>query len=177
MAIQPMFPVGYIGTGIIPSEEGLAAAGATDGAWAKGAILVSPTTSGGEGLLTQGGTNPTKIIGVAEAAGPQAAASTTKVRFIPTLPNVEFEATVSHGGTAIPLATTMLYCELLVTKSGSGASAKWYADTTGAGAGGVGGGGGANARFRVLRLKDAVGTSDGRVFGVFTVDNTIYGAS
>ena len=169
MAIQRMFPVGYIGTGIIPSEEGVAAAGATDGAWALGAVLVAASTPF-TGHLTQGGTDPSDIIGVAEVAGPQATASTTKVRFVPTLPNVEFEATVSHGGTAIPLADSLLYREWGLTKSGSGASAKWFVNT-------VGGPDVSTARFRITRFKDPTGTSDARVFGVFTIDNTVYGAS
>jgi len=74
------------------------------------------------------------------------------------------------------LANSMLFTEYPLTKSGSGNAAKWYVNTVTTGGGGDGGGG-STARFRVLRLKDAVGTSDGRVFGVFTADNTIYGAS
>ncbi len=173
MAIQRMFPVGYMGTGIIPSEEGKAAAGATDGAWDKGAILIRTVGTAALtdiGYLTQGGTDPTKIIGVAEADGPQATTSQTKVRFIPAQPNVVFEATLSHGGTAVPLADSHVYAEFAVTKSGSGASALWYVNT-------VTGPDSSTARFRVTRLKDAVGTNDGRVFGVFTIDSTIYGIS
>ena len=173
MAIQRMFPVGHIGSGIIPSAEWKAAAGATNGAWDKGAILIGIAGTGGDlnaRFLTQGGTDPTKIIGVAEADGPQATDSQTFARYVPALPDVLFEATLSHGGTAIPLADSHMFAEYPVTKSGSGASALWYVNTaTGADS--------STARFRVLRLKDATGTNDGRVFGVFTIDSTIYGIS
>lgn len=169
MAIQRMFPVGCIDGTALPSLEGLAASGATDGAWDKGAVLVA-TSAPYSGHLTQGGTDPSDIVGLAEADGPQASDSLTKVRYVPLMSKVLVEATVSHGATAIPLADTILFREWPVTKSGSGASALWYVNT-------VGGPDGSTGRFRILRFKDASGTSDGRVIGVFTQDNTIYGAS
>ncbi len=149
-------PSKALGLNATPSITGPEDAGET---FEKGAILVDNA-----GYLAEGGTDPTDIVGVSE----QAASGTqgTDIRFTPALPNQLFEAKLLGAAAADhTLAVTDRYAEYGVTKHADG---YWYIDA---------GKTDADARFRILEFVDAVGTVNGRVRGVFTVDITLYGVS
>ena len=149
-------PSKALGLNIKPSLTGPEAATQS---FKKGALLIDSS-----GYLAEGGTDPTNIIGVSE----EAASGTTgnDVRFTPALPNVLFEGRLLGAAAADHvLVATNRYAEYGLTKDSDG---YWYVNVSKTGA---------DARFRILEFVDAVGTTNARVRGVFTLDQTVFEAS
>jgi hypothetical protein len=167
MAIRAMLAAGpNMGFLSTPSIHGKAAAGATDGAWLKGAVAVGTVAPGALGFVKKGGTDPAGIIGVFEQDGPQAADSQTLVRMVPAIPGVVFEGSIGGASAATPVnsADGHLWQEYGISETAN----LWRIDTSKTGATG---------RVRVCGFRDPVGTPDGRVFFTFTIDGTVWGVT
>jgi hypothetical protein len=117
----------------------------------KGAPLVF--TSGGD-TVQEGGTDPTFIVGVAE----EAASGTTNnpVRFSPLLGDFLFDGILADDDTDTTLAETDVGDVFGLTKHADGG---WYVDREKTAV--------TTVRVRVTGLKDAVGTTNGRVYFTF----------
>lgn len=126
-------------------------------AWVRGAIVIDD----GGGELTEGGTNPTLIAGVATSKTPLSntqGASTDDGKFIPAYPGLEFEGSIDDsndlGNGAI--AAGDLGTAYGITEDSSGI---WYIDKNKTAA--------ATVRVRVTKLIDDATTVNGRVRFVF----------
>jgi hypothetical protein len=117
----------------------------------KGAVLVA---SGGN--LVEGGVDPTGIVGIAEDDGDNLGAGLGTVRYVPALPHVTFDMSLS--GT---IAATDLHVKYGLVKSGN----NWGVDKAET----------VNTRVVIVGFKDPVGTVDGRVYVRFLAASTIYG--
>lgn len=160
MARQRIVPSQREGLHSTPSREAQENASET---FVMGAILVSSS-----GFLSEGGANPTGIIGVAAGAAHNVAVDGDQaVRYFPALPHLVFEASIDTSaalGTGA-IAAADLFVEYGVTEDANGL---WYVDKNKTAA---------NARVRIVGFRDAIGTVQGRVYIIFTADATIYGVS
>lgn len=138
------------GKSAIPVRHGPAAASET---WKKGAVLVDSS-----GRLAEGSANPSPIIGVAVAPITSSSAD-DDVMYVPAEDNV-FEMSIDDssdlGNGAIAQAD--LYKEYGITEDSAGV---WYVDKNKTGA---------NGRVKIMKFKDASGTTQGRVYVKFTED-------
>lgn len=117
----------------------------------RGAILVQ---DGSDGELTEGGANPTKIVGVAIHKNPPTNNTSETGYYIPALPACEFEASIDDGsseGTGA-IAAGDLFAEYGLTEDSSGV---WYVDKNKTGA--------TTVRVVVTKLIGDVGEVLGRV--------------
>jgi hypothetical protein len=125
----------------------------------KGAPIVqsgAPNTGGN--TVAEGGTDPTHILGIADEAGENnAVAGAKNVRVIPLCGDYMFEGVLGNGDlTDYTLAVTDILDCFGVTKAADGG---WFVDKQKAAIFGAGG-----VRVRVVALKDAAGTVNGKVF-------------
>lgn len=159
MTIKAIFPVRGYGVHALPLDEGPEAATQT---FVKGSLVIFTG-----GYVTVAGADPVNIVGVAlEAGHNDVAAGTSNITYAPAVATQVFEGTVDTSaafGTGA-IAATDLGLEYGITLN----SGVWYVDKNKTGATG---------RCRIVRLIDPVGTVNGRVHFVFTVDNTIIGSS
>jgi hypothetical protein len=128
----------------------------------KGAPLVfSGAVNTGGNTVAEGGTDPTLIVGIAEEAGENnAVAGAKKVRCTPLLGDYVFEGILGNGDTTdYTLAVTDIGDVYGITKA---ADSGWFVDKQKAAIFGAG-----SVRVRVIGLKDAAGTVNGRVYFVF----------
>ena len=124
--------------------------------WVRGAVGVDD----GGGELTEGGTNPTLIAGIATAKTPLTNTNITTAdgKFIPATPGCVFEGRVDDNGAlgTGAIAATDLGTEYGITEDADGI---WYVDKGKTAA--------ADVRVRIMKLIDAAGTVNGRVWFVF----------
>ncbi|MCH7761297.1 hypothetical protein IIA15_07880 [candidate division TA06 bacterium] len=155
MAIQKIIPSTRMGMNATPSESAPESASET---FLEGAILVENA-----GRAEEGGVNPTDILGVAAEPGDNnSVAGAGTVRYIPAIPSLQFEGTLSDdvGGGYTSLAADLLQ-EFGLTKATNN---NYFVDKSKTGA---------NGRVRVRRFKDPVGTVDARVLFEFSFDHMI----
>lgn len=142
-------PIEAHGLGSIKKKEGGATASQT---WVRGAVLVAAS-----GRISEGGTNPTLILGVA-IHGVTSAVADAPAQYIPAFPGQEFVASIdtsaSLGTGAIALADR--YADYGITEDASGV---WYVDKNKTSD--------ATVRVTVTDLLDPIGTVNGRVKIVF----------
>lgn len=124
----------------------------------KGAVLVDNA-----GFLEEGGANPTNIVALAAGAGHNTDADGDKdITFVPVKGRL-IEASIDDSGDLGngAIADADLHNEYAIVQDADGV---WYVDKAVEGA---------NGRFRITKFKDAVGTTQGRVYGFFSDDATI----
>lgn len=147
MARLPIEPSG--GVGSVKVRNGTATTGQT---WVRGAVLVAAS-----GLLSEGGTNPTAIVGIANA-GVTSAAAGAAVSYIPAHPGQEFVMSVDDAsdlGNGAS-AQTDIGTRYGITEDSSGI---WYVDKNKTSD--------ATVCVTVVDLQDAAATTQGRVKVVF----------
>lgn len=146
------------------------------GTFEKGAVLVRSS-----GLLTEGGTDPTSIVGVA-VHGQETAAKHSNVLYVPARPDIQFEMTLTNAtDVAADTTTTLDITTHLDAVYGitEDADGHWYVDTDKDYATDP-----TDVRVRVVKAIDADGTENARVRVIFlpmvegaTVQGTIWGGS
>ena len=141
--VQPIIPRGL---GSVEMENSGAKASET---WAKGAILINDAG----GLLAEGGTDPTQIVGVAVNAVTSATAGAV-VQYIPAITAISFVGTLdtsaAEGTHALVQANVNVKYGLTATSAG-----KWYVDVNKTSD--------ATVRVVVTGLVDQIGDVLGRV--------------
>lgn len=126
----------------------------------EGAVLIA---SGG--YLSEGGANPSNIIGVAMEDGENNATAGAKTcGYVPALPHVLFVMSMSQASNLGARATVVTdrFSKFGITKDADG---KWYVDADK---------NGANQKVVVVDFVDDVGTVEGRVLVAFLGSQTIY---
>lgn len=137
------------GIGSIPVRNAVATTSQT---WVRGAVLVAAS-----GLLSEGGADPTAIVGVS-THGVTSSAAGALAQYVPTLPGQEFAMSIDDGsaiGTGAIVATDK-WTRYGITEDSAGI---WYVDknkTTDA-----------EARVTVTGFIDDVGEVSGRVKVIF----------
>ena len=112
------------------------------------------------GYAVTGGSNPGDIVGFAEEAGENnSTAGAKKVRVLLADGGQVFEGTFANNGDAVALAQTDLGLDYGLTAQA--VTGLWYVDKNITA--------GANARVTIVGFRDAVGTSNARVY--FKVQN------
>lgn len=124
-------------------------------AYVRGAVLIDD----GGGEVTEGGANPTSIVGVATAKHPPSNNYSIDIgKFTPAYPNVPFEGSIDDSsdlGNGASAATD-IGTAYGITEDGDGV---WYIDKNKTAA--------ADVRVRITKLVDAAGTTQGRARFVF----------
>lgn len=141
-----------------PSRSGPEAATQT---FLRGAVLVAAS-----GNLSEGGANPSPIVGVAEEDGDNLGIALGNVRYNPAYQGIVFEGTLNDGNADYVSLVADLFVEFGITKDGT--TNNWFVDKSKTGA---------NGRVRVIEFVDPVGTADARVRFIFTMDNSLTGIS
>lgn len=157
MAIEKIIPSVRMGMSATPSES---APESADETFLEGAILIESSARAEEG-----GADAVNILGIAAEPGDNnSVAGGGTVRYIPAIPGMLFEATLSDdvGGGYVSLAADLLQ-EFGFTKATNN---HYYLDK--------GKLNGASGRARLVRFIDAVGTIDARVLFMFSYDGTIF---
>jgi hypothetical protein len=131
----------------------------TTGTFEKGAVLVRSS-----GLLTEGGADPSQIVGVA-VHGQETAAKHATIQYVPARTDIEFEGTLTNAtDVAADDTTTLAIATHLGTSYGitQDASGQWYIDTDKDYATDP-----TDLRVRIVELVDADGTENARVRFIF----------
>lgn len=119
--------------------------------WERGAVVIDD----GGGELTEGGANPTSIVGVANTKHPPTNNFSTDVgKHMPAIPGIQFEGSVDDSAAIDTgaIAATDLYAAYGITEDASGV---WYVDKNKTAA--------ADVRVKITKLLDVAGTVNGRV--------------
>lgn len=150
----PIRPAKYDGLVAQPTYHAPEAAAQT---YEKGALLISSS-----GKVATAGADPAleTLIGVANHNS--TGTTDTDVEYIPALPHITFEGTFSSGGTGVALLQSDLWVAYGVAVDAT--TKVWYvdkADTT-------------NIRVVIVGFRDAVGTTDARVYFKFIPEATVY---
>jgi hypothetical protein len=161
MAATPAFCIApLLGLAAVPVVEMVVTASQT---FLAGAVLID---GGSAGTVSEGGANPTGIVGIA-VEGVTSSAAGDVIRVIPALPGIVFEGRLLGNAAAdYTLTQTDVFVEFAIVEDASG---YWYLDQSVTGA---------NGRARVIGLgESAVGDVNARVQFVFSYDITLYAAS
>lgn len=139
-----------LGLNATPSLEASQGASQT---FKRGAVLINGS-AGNVGTLVEGGADPTVIVGIAEHDGSNTAVGVSSIRYVPILPNIQFEMTLDDGTGTYALVAGDKFKLYGIAKDGAGL---WYIDQSDT----------SNTRVLITGFKDAVGTQAARVYAVF----------